>query len=75
MLEVEIRPKPVLDENRAGRGTEGNGKRRLASESTPLNQGQDFATSTGSLDRGELSELSDMSTENAATTTSPLIIP
>ena len=25
MLEVEIHPKPALDENRAGRGTEGKG--------------------------------------------------
>ena len=45
--------------------------RRLASESTPVEQGQDFATSTGTLDREEMSELSDISTENVATTRSP----
>ena len=39
MLEVKIHPKPALDENRAGRGTEGNGDRRLTSESTPVEQG------------------------------------
>ena len=51
MLEIEICPDPALDANRAGRGTEGNRNRRLASESTPVEQGQDFATSTGTLDR------------------------
>ena len=42
MLEVEIHPKPALDENWAGRGTEGKGmgtRRRLTSESTPVEQG------------------------------------
>ena len=53
-LEVEIYPDPALDENQAGRGTEGNGNRTLASESTPVEQGQDFATSTGTLDREEV---------------------
>ena len=43
----------------------------MASESTPVEQGQDFATSTGTLDRDEMSELSDISTENVATTRSP----
>ena len=43
----------------------------MASESTPVEQGQDFATSTGTLDREEMSELSDISTENEATTRSP----
>ena len=43
----------------------------MASESTPVEQGQDFATSTGTLDREEMSELSDISTENVATTRSP----
>ena len=61
----------VVDENREGHGTEGKGNRRLASESTPVEQGQDFATSTGTLDREEMSELSDISTENVATTRSP----
>ena len=36
MLEVEIHLDPALDENRAGRGTEGSGNRRLASEYTPV---------------------------------------
>ena len=43
----------------------------MASECTPVEQGPDFATSTGTLDREELSELSDISTEDVATTTSP----
>ena len=70
-LEVEIHPDLALDENRAGRGTEGIDNSRLASQSTPVEQGQDFATSTGTLDREEMSELSDISTENVATTRSP----
>ena len=41
----------------------------MASEFTPVEQGQDFVTST--LDREEISELSDISTENVATTRSP----
>ena len=41
------------------------------SESTPVEQGQDFATSTGTLDREEMSELSDISTEIVATRKSP----
>ena len=71
MLEVEIHPDPALDENRAGRGTEGNGNKRLASECTPAEQGQGFATFTGTLDREEMSELSDISTESIATKRSP----
>ena len=43
----------------------------LASESTPVEQGQDFATSTGTLDREEMSELSDISTEIVPTRRSP----
>ena len=43
----------------------------MASESTPVEQGQGFATSTGTLDREEMSELSHISTENLATTRSP----
>ena len=42
----------------------------MASESTPVEQGQDFATSTGTLDREEMSELSDISTEIVETTRS-----
>ena len=41
------------------------------SESTPVEQGHDFATSTGTLDREEMSELSDISTEVTATRRSP----
>ena len=52
-------------------GPKGRGNRRLASESTPVEQGQDFATSTGTLDREEMSELSDISTEIVATSGSP----
>ena len=40
-------------------------------EGTPVEQGQDFATSTGTLDREEMSKLSDISTEIAATRRSP----
>ena len=71
MLEVEIHPNPALDENQAGRGTVKNGKRRLTSESTPVEQSHDFATSTATLERDEMSELSDIFTENAATAVSP----
>ena len=71
MLEVEIHPDPAMDENREAHGPEGRGDTKLASESTPVEQGQDFATSTGTLDREKLSELSDISTENVATTRSP----
>ena len=70
-FEVEVHPHPAIDENREGHGPEGRGNRRLANESTPVEQGQDFATSTGTLDREEMSELSDISTENMATTRSP----
>ena len=71
MLEVEVNPDPAMDENRERHGPEGRGNRRLASESTPVEQGQDFAASTGTLYREEMSELSDISTENVATTKSP----
>ena len=71
MPEVEIQPNPALDENQAGRGSEKSGNRRLTSESTPIEQGHDFATSTGTLDREEMSELSDISTENTAAAGSP----
>ena len=70
MLEVEVHLDPAMDENREAHGREGSGNRRLASESTPVEQGQDFATSTGTLDREEMSEKSDNSTENVATTRS-----
>ena len=50
MLEVEVHPDLAIDENRTGHGSEGSGNRRLASESTPVEQGPGFATSTGTLD-------------------------
>ena len=71
MLEVEVHPDPAMDENREGHGPEGRGNRRLASDSTPVEQGRDFTTSTGTLDREKMSELSDISTANVATTRSP----
>ena len=48
--EVEIHPDPALDDNGAGCGKEGIEKRKLASGSDPVEQGQDFATSTWTLD-------------------------
>ena len=66
MLEIEIHPNPALDENQAGRGREENGNKMLTSESFPVEQDHNFATSTRTLDREEMSELSDISTENAA---------
>ena len=50
MLEREVHQEPAMDENRDGHGPEGRGNRRLASESTPVERSQDFATSTGTLD-------------------------
>ena len=44
-LEADIHPNPALDDNQAGRGKEGIENRRLASESTPVEQGQDFSKS------------------------------
>ena len=70
-LEVEIHPNPALDENWKGPGTEADGNRRLTSESTPLEQGHEFATSTRTLDRKRMSELSDISTENPEAAGSP----
>ena len=70
MLEVEVHPDQAMIENREIHGPEGR-DRRLASESTPVEQGQDFATSTGTLDREEMSELFDISTEVVATRRSP----
>ena len=70
MLEVEVHPDQATNENQEIHGPEGR-DRRLASESTPVEQGQDFATSRGTLDREEMSELSDISTEIVATRRSP----
>ena len=70
MLEVEVHPEQAMDENQEIHGPDGRDgrpNRRLASESTPVEHGQGFATSTRILDRGEMSELSDISTENVAT--------
>ena len=64
MLEVEVYPDPDME----GHGPQASRNRRLASESTPVEQGQDVATSTGTLDRDEMSELSNISPENVATT-------
>ena len=47
ILEVEIHPIPALDENWAGHGTEGNGNRRMTSESTHLEQVHIFAIPPG----------------------------
>ena len=71
MLEVEVHPDQAMDENQERHGPEGRGNRRLASESTQVEQGQDFATSTGTLDREEMSELSHISFEIVATRRSP----
>ena len=70
LLEVEVNTDHSMNDNQEVHGLEGRG-RRLASESTPVEQGHDFATSTGTLDREEMSELSDISTEIAATRRSP----
>ena len=70
MLEVEVNTDQAMNDNQEVHGLEGR-SRRLASESTPVEQGHDFATSTGTLDREEMSELSDISTEIAATRRSP----
>ena len=70
LLEVEVNTDQAMNDNQEVHELEGRG-RRLASESTPVEQGHDFATSTGTLDREEMSELSDISTEIAATRRSP----
>ena len=71
MLEVEVHPDQAMHENEEMHGPDERGNRRLASESTPVEQGQDLPTSTGTLDRAEMSELSDISTEVVATRRSP----
>ena len=70
-LEVEVHPEQAMDENQEIHGPEGRGNRRLASEFNPVEQGQIFATSTGTLDREEMSELSDISIDIVATRRSP----
>ena len=66
LLEVEVHPDQAMYENQEMLG---RGNRRLVSESTPLEH--DFATSTGALDREDMSELSDISTEIVANRRSP----
>ena len=70
MLAVEFHPDQAMNENQEIHGPEGR-DRRLATESTPVEQDQNFATSTGTLDREEMSELSDISTGIVATRRSP----
>ena len=70
LLEVEVNTDHTMNDNQGVNALEGRG-RRLASESTPVEQGHEFATSTGTLDREEMSELSDISTEVATTRRSP----
>ena len=70
MLEVEVHTDQAMNDNQEVHGPEGRG-RRLASESTPVEQGHDFVTSTGTLDREQMSELSHISTEIVATRRSP----
>ena len=70
MLLVEVNTDHAMNDNQEVHGLEGRG-RRPASESSPDEQGHYFATSTGTLDREEMSELSDISTEKAATRRSP----
>ena len=50
MLEVAVKTEQAMNDNQEVHGLEGRG-RRLASEYTPVEQGHDFATSTGTLDR------------------------
>ena len=68
---MEVHPDQAIDENQERHRPEGRENRRLASESTPVEQGQDFAISTGTMDREEMSELSDIPTEIVATRRSP----
>ena len=63
LLEVEVNTDHAMNENQEVHGLEGRG-RRLASETTPVEQGHDFATSTGTLDREEMSELSHLPTSH-----------
>ena len=71
MLKLEVHPDQAMNENWEIHGPVGRGNRRLAKESTPVERGQDFATSTGTLDREEVSELSDISIEIVASRRSP----
>ena len=53
MLAVEVHPDQAINENQEIHGPEGR-DRRLASESTPVEPGHNFAISTGTLDREEM---------------------
>ena len=53
LLEVGVNTECAMNDNQEVHGLEGRG-RRLAKESTPVEQGHDFATSTGTLDREDL---------------------
>ena len=66
MFEVEMHRSPAQNEDLAGRGTGENRTKQITSESTPVEQGQDFANLTGTLDREEMAEVSDISIENPA---------
>ena len=70
-LEKEIHRSPDQVEDQAGRGIEGNGTRRLTSESTHLEQGHDFPSLTSTIYREVMSELSNISIENPAVGASP----
>ena len=70
-LKMDVHPDQAMDEDQEIHGPEGRGNRRLASDSTPVEQGQDFAPSTGTLVREEIAEMSDISTEIVATRRSP----
>ena len=74
-LEVAIRRNPAQDENQAGLVTKKNGIRRKMKESTPLEEGRDFATSTGTIDREEILKLPDFSIKKLAVGGSPTDIP
>ena len=65
-LDVEIRGSSAHEEDPAERGTDESGTRRLASKSASVEQRQDSATSTRSLDRKEKSELSNFLIEKPA---------
>ena len=65
-LEVEMHRSPAQNEDLAGHGTGGNRTKQITSESTPVEQGQDFASLTETFDREEMSEMSDISIENPA---------
>ena len=53
-MDEEIHRSPGQNVNQAARGTEGNGIKRLTRKSTPVEQGHNFATLTGILDREEM---------------------